>query len=559
MGTNTSPGESGTSGTGLNNGNKSRPEWFGINKPRRRFSLSFKNRILISTLLVVIGGVILIGAILQIVVFPRLAGETSVIANLKLIHLLAAIVVVVMSWAFIEMISKRITLPLRELTRRADQISRDAGKTFSAGTGTPDQCSEAVTEEEKDEAVQGDEIVQLKTSFYRMLAHLKASEARIRESEERYRFLFDNGPFPLFVLDPDNMKILDVNEGAEKEYQYTRQELLGMDFWELGLPADHEKSDRLVQELAIDDSSLMPVLQHKRKDGTPFIINLQARLSCWKGQQAIIAAVWDVTEKLEREAKLVQTGKMATLGEMATGIAHELNQPLNVIKLGSDFLMKNIRMGRTISQEDLTRTATELSANVDRAAHIIRHLREFGRKAELSMSPISINTPVRGVFTLLGTQFRKVGIKCELSLTEDLPNILGDENRLEQVFINLVLNARDAMLQRERESGPKGKAVEKILTIKSFLEEDRVVVTISDTGTGLPPALRARIFEPFFTTKKVGEGTGLGLSISYGIIKEHHGTITVDGQEQQQGATFRLTFPVLDESAETSHDENSSL
>jgi histidine kinase len=101
--------------------------------------------------------------------------------------------------------------------------------------------------------------------------------------------------------------------------------------------------------------------------------------------------------------------------------------------------------------------------------------------------------------------------------------------------------------------------VEKILTIKSFLEKNRVVVTISDTGTGLPPSLKARIFEPFFTTKKVGEGTGLGLSISYGIIKEHHGTIEVDGRDQRQGATFRLTFPVLDESAETNHDENSSL
>ncbi|MEJ2715736.1 MAG: ATP-binding protein [Deltaproteobacteria bacterium] len=521
--------------------------------------MSFKNRILISTLLVVIGGVILIGTILQIVVFPRLEDEISVITNLKLIHLFAAIVVVVMSWAFIEMISKRITLPLRELTRRADQISREAGKTFLTSNAGYDQCLETDTEEQEDEVVQGDEIAQLKTSFYRMLAHLKASEARIRESEERYRFLFDNGPFPLFVLDPDDMKILDVNEGAEKEYQYTRKELLGMNFWELGLPADHEKSDRLVQELAINEDPLMPVLQHRRKDGSPFIINLQARLSCWKGQQAIIAAVWDVTEKLEREAKLVQTGKMATLGEMATGIAHELNQPLNVIKLGSDFLLKNIRMGRTISQEDLARTAHELGANVDRAAHIIGHLREFGRKAELSMSPISINTPVRGVFTLLGTQFRKIGITCELSLSEDLPNILGDENRLEQVFINLVLNARDAMLQREKESGPTAKQVEKILTVKSFLEEDRVVVTIADTGTGLPPSLKARIFEPFFTTKKVGEGTGLGLSISYGIIKEHHGTIEVDGQDRQHGATFRLTFPVLDESAETNYDENSSL
>jgi C4-dicarboxylate-specific signal transduction histidine kinase len=286
--------------------------------------------------------------------------------------------------------------------------------------------------------------------------------------------------------------------------------------------------------------------------------NLQAHLTRFRGGQAIIAAVWDVTEKLEQEAMLVQTGKMATLGEMATGIAHELNQPLNVIKIGADFLTKSFAKGRPPSEKELRRIAAEMSGNVDRAARIINHLRDFGRKSEEVMDAISINKPIRGVMTLLGTQLMKRGIQCELDLRENLPRIFGDPNKLEQVFINLVINARDAMMARQRELKHKGQTAPMIMRIKSFLDEDRVVVTVSDTGPGVPASLRAKIFEPFFTTKKVGEGTGLGLSISYGIIKQHNGTIEVDGEGNTVGgATFRLTFPSLGHAEGTDDDEDS--
>jgi PAS domain S-box-containing protein len=524
-------------------------------KTRPRLLASFKNKILISTFLVLIGGVILIGLILQIIVFPRLEGDPTLINRLKMIHLMASLLVIAISWVFIEMISKRITLPLRELMTRADQISREAGRKLSESLHGATHHIEEPTAS-MDEPSRGDEIVQLKTSFYRMLAHVKASEARLRESEEKYRFLFNNAPFPLLVLDADYMTILDVNAGAEHQYQYTRDELIGMSFWDLGVLDDSGHSYALSKKPLSNGVPGSRVYRHKRKDGSTFLMHLQARLSYWKERLAIIAAVWDVTEKLEQEAMIAQAGKMAILGEMATGIAHELNQPLNVIKLGSDFLLKSIRIGRPISEEDLSRTATELGAQVDRASGIINHLREFGRRAETTMHPMNINTSLKGVFTLLGTQLYKNGIKCELFLAEDLPPILGDENRLEQVFINLVVNAKDAMLSQEKAAGDSAKAGEKILRVKSYFENDRVVVTVTDSGPGVPPALRARIFEPFFTTKKVGEGTGLGLSISYGIIKEHNGTIDVDGAEEE-GTTFRLTFPVLKESEGKSNDDDS--
>jgi C4-dicarboxylate-specific signal transduction histidine kinase len=241
---------------------------------------------------------------------------------------------------------------------------------------------------------------------------------------------------------------------------------------------------------------------------------------------------------------LVQASKMATLGEMATGIAHELNQPLNVIRLGCDYLSKRMRIEKVLPSEDLCDVTHELCANVERASRIINHLRQFGRKADHTMTSIDVNTPIRNVFTMLQTQFDTHAIGWKLELGNDLPPILGDENRLEQVFINLVINARDAILERAKRREDGDPQWERMVIISSFLESGRVVVTVADTGTGIAEQIRDRVFEPFFTTKKTGDGTGLGLSISYAIIKEHQGTIEIMPQKEP-GITFRLTFPAL--------------
>lgn len=526
-----------------------------VKKPKsyRPIFLSFKNRILISTLLVLVGAVVLIGAVLQVTVFPRLEYDPELILGIKVIHLSASLLIIGISWVFIEIVSKKIVLPLQELTSRADQISREAGRALESAISG--EAGGAALEGEENDAPRGDEIIQLKTSFYRMLAHLRASEARLRESEEKYRFLFDNGPSPLFVLDANDLTILDVNSRAEKQYQCTREELLGKNFHDLGAADEGDESDHQLHAIDNGEFCLLPVLQHRRSDGRAFLVQLQARLTQFMERRALMVAVWDVTDKLEQEAKLVQTGKLATLGEMATGVAHELNNPLNVIRIGADFLLKNVRKGRPMTDDELTQTATELVANVERASRIINHLRDFGRKPETKMLPIDVNVPIQAAFALLGTQLKKKDIRVELSLDENLPLIMGGKNRLEQVFLNLIANARDAMLDLEKKPREAGNTIDKILAVKSFREVDQVVVTISDTGPGIPKSLRTRIFEPFFTTKQRGSGTGLGLSISYGIIREHQGTIELDSLAGR-GATFRLAFPAIDESSETKHGED---
>lgn len=516
-------------------------------KPRTGFLFSIKNRILIGTLSIVVGGVFFIGIILQLTVFPKLRGDPSVILNLKIIHFVVSIVVIAVSCLFIELISKKITRPLMELTKRADQISREAG---GPPTATDPQSEQSDTDElvSQDASEASNEIAQLTLSFNRMIAHLKASETRLRESQGKYRFLFDNGPFPIFVLEAENMRIVDVNARAEEEYGYSREQLLRMSFMDLGPERHREFTSGLLKELAPiellvpTEGTLHPVLLHRRRDGSTLKVNFHARLSRYRGRPSIIAAVWDITEKLEKHAMLIQAGKMATVGEMATGVAHELNQPLNVLRLGCDYLVKKTRIGQALSLEDLRDVTKEFTASIERATRIINHLREFGRKSDETMMPLDINAPVQSVFTLLGTQLSARDIRCDLDLKEDLPPILGDANRLEQVFINLVLNARDAMLAEEKNLASEGRT--KVITIRSGLEDQLVLVTVADTGPGVPESLKLKVFEPFFTTKVSGEGTGLGLSISYGIVKEHGGTIEVQSGPEG-GALFRVTFPAL--------------
>jgi len=513
-------------------------------KPKIRFLAGFKNRILVSTLLVVAGVVVIIGITLRVAVFPKLEGDSAIINDLKAIHFLAGLVVIAMSWFFIERISKTITFPLLELTNRADQISREAGERIVSDSQAAYEGSDKDIDGEHDDMSSRDEISRLTRSFDRMLIHLKASEARLRESEEKYRFLFDNGPSPIFVIDADNMKILDVNARAEEEYQYEREEILGMSFADLGLDRDRDETSAQLKKIFLTEVALLPVVQHKRKDGSPFMVNFQARICRYQNRPAIIAAVWDVTERLQKHAKLIQAGKMATLGEMATGIAHELNQPLNVIMLGCDYLAKKLKTGLNVTHDDLEHVTAEFTGSVQRASRIINHLRQFGRQADETMIPVDINTPILNVFGLMGTQLEAHNIRWELALDHDLPHIMGDANRLEQVFINLVLNARHAMLSEKGVSSQTADSAPKTVIIRSFLKNERVVVTVTDSGPGIPESIVSKIFDPFYTTKKTGEGTGLGLSISYGIVKDHQGTIEVDTRAER-GASFRLTFPAL--------------
>ncbi len=367
----------------------------------------------------------------------------------------------------------------------------------------------------------------------------KLAEKALHESEEKYRSIFDSGPNPIFVLDRATLEILDPNPMAEETYGYVKEELIGRSFSFLG-PVDDLK-DRLTQFNEDDWPKACVVgskVQHRRKGNIPFYVRVTACPIRYRDRDAIILATTDLTEMLEKEVQLLQASKMTTLGEMSAGIAHELNQPLNAIQIGSDYLTMMIENNRKIAEKDLVEVAHQISEQVHRATEIINRLREFGRKPDFAEQKVNINRAVRLIYGIVNQQLSLQNIRLNLDLAENLPPILAHNTRIEQVVFNLVTNARDAINQK-REAG--FAADDHVITIRSFAENDRVTVAVADTGIGIPADFRDKIFEPFFTTKEVGKGMGLGLSITYGIVRDYSGEIEILSEEGV-GTTVKLIF-----------------
>jgi len=383
------------------------------------------------------------------------------------------------------------------------------------------------------------EIGTLARSFDQMTQRLQGSEQELKASEEKYRSLFDNDPNPIFVFDRSTFRIIDANSRATEKYGYSKGELLQMSFRDLGDPEDAEKIRSSVVEACIS----LPKVRHRKKDGSIMHVDIHSCPRVHLGEDVIIANIADISHSIQAEAQLIQASKMATLGEMSAGVAHELNQPLNAIRIGSDLLRKMVDRGMILEPDLTGRVSREIGSQVERAANIINHLREFGRKSEPDeLEKVFINKPIKDVFTVLGQQLALKQIKVNLDLDESLPPVYGVSNRLEQVFINLVMNARDAI--EEMLEKPSQKEREGILTIRTYQEKGRVVAVVRDNGIGMSERVKEKIFEPFFTTKDVGRGTGLGLSISYGIVQDYEGTIEVESMPGS-GTIFRITFPAV--------------
>jgi PAS domain S-box-containing protein len=359
------------------------------------------------------------------------------------------------------------------------------------------------------------------------------------KSEEKYRSLFNNDPNPIFIVDRDNFEILDINERARECYGYTSDELCGMSFLKLGNPDDREVEYGF-RHLALEQSILLDKRRHFRKNGRTFYVNISVSHAQYGDSDVLIATTTDVTESIERETQLIQASKMTTLGLMAAGMAHEINQPLNVIQICADYFLKMLKKGKPVPEEDLRTMSNDIISNVARASGIIRHVRHFARQSDVVTSQVNINAPIGDVFKVLGHQIKVHQIELDLKLAPDIPYIMADHNRLEQVFINLVTNAIDAM--DEKAEQPEYKKMAKRLHIETYTEGNTVSATVTDNGIGMSEEVKNKLFEPFFTTKKVGKGTGLGVSISYGIIKDYQGTINIDSKEGR-GTTCLLTFP----------------
>jgi len=367
------------------------------------------------------------------------------------------------------------------------------------------------------------------------ITHLKQLEKLLERSERKYHEIFNNIPNPVFVLDAESLEIRDCNDAVQTVYGYEKSEILHRCFIEL---FPKEEQPRYVAKVM--RSSVVHQARQTHKDGRTLFVDMWISPAEYPGRRALLVTTSDITKRLEAEQQLIQASKMATLGEMATGVAHELNQPLAVIKTASRFFIKKVKNNEPILPHLLSTMAEEIDSHVDRASRIINHMREFGRKVDRKLDPISVNEVLKKSFEIFSQQLKARGIDVVWDLAETLPSVYADSNRLEQVFINLLINARDA-IEEKVQSHPHMKGDKKIF-LTSRRRDGSVQVEVRDTGKGIPEAVIPKIFEPFFTTKEVGKGTGLGLSISYQIVQDFGGTIRA-ASRQGEGAAFIISFP----------------
>jgi C4-dicarboxylate-specific signal transduction histidine kinase len=239
-------------------------------------------------------------------------------------------------------------------------------------------------------------------------------------------------------------------------------------------------------------------------------------------------------ELREKQEQLIQAGKLATLGELTTGIAHELNNPLNNIGLFVGNAIDRIDLG-AVDPEAVRDELGKAMEQVRKATEIISHLRTFGRAATIVYEPVDIVSVIERSLSLMQEQLRLREISVAVEPGDEPIVVHGNEIQLEQVFVNLLTNARDALTDLDS----------KQIWITCEVRPPMAVVTFADNGPGVSSDLEARIFDPFFTTKEVGAGTGLGLSITYGIVSEHAGTVTV-GKRDGGGAEFTIELPLAE-------------
>ena len=365
---------------------------------------------------------------------------------------------------------------------------------------------------------------------------------KLEESEKKHRTLVETIRDIVYTVDTEG-RFTYVSPMAEIITGYSTSDIIGQKFEDVIIPSQQKALRTSFKESLETETITNYQVQiiSKEGKGIPVEINTTMLFDAQGQPFGSIGVARDITRRTqeeekrkEMEIKALAQDKLASLGEIATGVSHEINQPLSYIKIILESTLNDLANNQ-LDTTELNEDFLESLRQIGKITNIISHLRTFGRNDVTSFSPVSLPWVLEDTMILMHKRLQVKNISMNKDIAEHLPMIYGNHVILEQVFINLLQNSLDALEE-------KGKGE---IELHMSLDGSEVVVSFSDNGTGMPPEVQEKIFEPFYTTKGVGQGTGIGLSIVYGIIQEHQGTITCESKEGQ-GTAFEIRLPVYD-------------
>ncbi len=364
----------------------------------------------------------------------------------------------------------------------------------------------------------------------------------VTESEERYRLLFDGNPLPMWVYECESLRFVAVNTAALAHYGYTRDEFLSMSLTDIRT-ADHAVFVRQSAHDAGQGEHYVPRSQHRLKNGTAIDVDITSRPITFGNRPARLVLAHDVTDRAVLEAQLRQAQKMEAIGQLAGGVAHDFNNLLTVITGGVSFVREHFPQDTPIVEE-----LTMVEEAASRAAQLTHQLLAFSRKQVLQPKLVDLNRIVRGVEPMLRRLIAE-DIQIVIIARAASASVFADPGQLEQVLLNLAVNARDAMPNGGRlviETGVLTVTADDAARVGAGNPPGAYVrLEVRDTGIGMNEATLARAFEPFFTTKGPGSGTGLGLATVYGIVQQSGGYIRVSSV-LDCGTNFEIDLPFVD-------------
>ncbi len=362
----------------------------------------------------------------------------------------------------------------------------------------------------------------------RDISERRKAEEALRESEEKFRNMFETSRDFLYIASLDG-KILEYNRSGRDFFGYSDEEILNLNLRDLY--AYPEEREKIVKKVMSEGSVENYELRLKKKDGTPVdvLLTVVARRDGDGNVIGLQGTVKDVTQMKRLELQLVQSEKLSGLGTMISGVAHELNNPLTAIMGNAELLLRDSTIPRNI-----VNALEVIYKESDRAARIVSGLLTFAREHRSERRTININDIILESYKLREYHLKTSNIEVKLSLSPGIPLTHTDPYLLQQVYTNIINNARDALIE-------KGGGA---LTIRTYDRDNVLFTEFEDDGPGIKKENLKRIFDPFFTTKDVGKGTGLGLSMAFGIINEQGGTIDVES-ELGKGAKFTVTIPIV--------------